>query len=424
MQPHRCFVILLVIGLVTLMCVYELKENATAPNTRALMTFADDVMPAIMQFLQPEAYTHFYNVCFEASHRIQAIIHPFQAQLTAYDNRKRMTSYTFHVDTVKGETTNFWKIHMKSGEIPNDAVYKDAIMYFPTYWRDSPQIFLFLSIFMPRTLGQIKWTKQRGLLTTTLENNQLLMAPKLHGMPKTHQETLAVLGIRKTKDFLKMVKRNVSVCFSNAVFGETAQWGREREVRELLEQRMNLSACTQYYVTFLQRQSTRKILNINQLMDLAKRAGLKNIRLEYFEGKTIPEQMRIIHCTAVYVGVQGAALTWYAFLPRNAVLLEILYPGWPMRYQKRANWNRPDIKAITVHCDRVTPDAVWEKYARLWYNYSGHIDGNMKLKLAKQSETMYPVGKSVYKDSNCKCSNQTFMKALLEVVSTPINHKH
>ena len=412
-------------------------KNATDQNTRALVKLANDVIPPIMQRLQSEAYTHFYNVCIETPSHPAHAIHdrPFQAELTAYDSTKPATSYTYHVDTAKRQSNNFWKVHTKSGEIPGDAVYnKDVVMLFPTFWRNSQQIFLFLGDTLPWMLAQIQWTRQqRRVMTSTnkntsrQQNDLLLMAPRLRNMPQTFVETFAVLGIRQAYDFSTIKKQNESVCFSNAVFGKTLQLksGHERKVRRLLEQNMNFSTCPQYYVTFLQRQKTRKILNIYQLMELTKLAGLENIRLEYFEGRTIPQQMHIIHCTAVFVGVQGAALAWYPFLAKHAALLEIVYPGWPTHYQRHVQWYRPDVQAITVPCERVTPDDVWAKYAKLWYNISGRaVSRKMKLKLLQRSDEMYPIGRSVYKDSDCRCLNQTFTKALLDALPNIVNGRH
>ena len=50
-------------------------------------------------------------------------------------------------------------------------------------------------------------------------------------------------------------------------------------------------------------------------------------------------KLQLVHCADVLVGVQGAGLAHFHFLPPGAVLLEVGWRHWPAgRYSKRAQW--------------------------------------------------------------------------------------
>ena len=77
------------------------------------------------------------------------------------------------------------------------------------------------------------------------------------------------------------------------------------------------------------------------------------------------EQMRVIARCRVFIGVQGAALTWSAFLPRNALMVEITYDYWTARFKARTKLWRPDLMTEIVQCKVHTSDASFLSYARL-----------------------------------------------------------
>ena len=98
----------------------------------------------------------------------------------------------------------------------------------------------------------------------------------------------------------------------------------------------------------IQRQSTRRLLNIDSMVDVARNYGYANVRTEFFEGLRLREQYAIIRCASVFVAVQGAALSWHSFLPRGATVVEITYEGWPVRYRERALMERTDLNQRVI----------------------------------------------------------------------------
>ena len=86
-------------------------------------------------------------------------------------------------------------------------------------------------------------------------------------------------------------------------------------------------------VTLLQRKN-RVILNMDELRQTAIKVGFTNIIKTVFEDISTIEQMKIIRCTRVFVGVHGAGLAWGLFLRKKTALLEIAWPqhGWPFMY--------------------------------------------------------------------------------------------
>ena len=89
-------------------------------------------------------------------------------------------------------------------------------------------------------------------------------------------------------------------------------------------------------ITLLQ-QKNRMILNINELQYAAQNAGFNNTEVVVFEDLSTKEQMKIVRCTNIFVGVQGAGLAWGLFLPNGSVLIEVAWPqnGWPFLYSGR-----------------------------------------------------------------------------------------
>ena len=152
-------------------------------------------------------------------------------------------------------------------------------------------------------------------------------------------------------------------------------------------------------VSALRSRRRHAILNDDADVDVAS-----------FEDKTIAEQLALIQCACALVGVQGAGLAWYRFLPRNTTLVEIHFRGWVSKYAARAARWRPDVRAHTVQCRAVTSHSTWVNFARMWYNHTGGaIDDTMKAKLIERSSQVNPVQGSgnIWKYSDVICSNMT-----------------
>lgn len=76
-------------------------------------------------------------------------------------------------------------------------------------------------------------------------------------------------------------------------------------------------------ITFILRNGTREITNIDYVKDNLQS---HNINYIYLENHTIKEQLEIIANTDILIGVHGAGLSWCIFMKRNSTLIE-MYPG-------------------------------------------------------------------------------------------------
>ena len=125
------------------------------------------------------------------------------------------------------------------------------------------------------------------------------------------------------------------------------------------------------------------------------------------------EQLDAVRCASTFIGVQGAGLSWYQFLPTNATFIELYWYGWKSKFRLRANQSRPDVTAHAVECTPVTPYSTWANYARRWLHYLGPVNDVMKQRLIERSaQVERPVKGTVWKDSNCVCSSHDILKLL------------
>ena len=76
-------------------------------------------------------------------------------------------------------------------------------------------------------------------------------------------------------------------------------------------------------ITFILRNGTRTITNIDFVKDKLQSFNIKYI---YLENYNIKEQLNIIANTDILIGVHGAGLSWCIFMKNESQLLE-LYPG-------------------------------------------------------------------------------------------------
>ncbi len=76
-------------------------------------------------------------------------------------------------------------------------------------------------------------------------------------------------------------------------------------------------------ITFILRNDSRKITNIDYVKDKLKPYSINYI---YLENHTIKEQIEIIANTNILIGVHGAGLSWCIFMKNGSKLIE-MYPG-------------------------------------------------------------------------------------------------
>ena len=73
---------------------------------------------------------------------------------------------------------------------------------------------------------------------------------------------------------------------------------------------------------------------MDQLQQSAIKIGFNNTIVTVFEDISTMDQMKIVRCTDIFIGVHGAGLAWGLFLRKGAALVEIAWPkhGWPFLY--------------------------------------------------------------------------------------------
>ena len=161
--------------------------------------------------------------------------------------------------------------------------------------------------------------------------------------------------------------------------------------------------------TILQRQGERSFENISSLIDLAKSSGFSNVVVVFFENMTLQEQMQTAYCSKIFMGVQGAGMTWSHFLPTNGVLIEIGYQLWKnYLYSNKVKLaGRHDIKNFNVKCSGIISQTLWQRYATK-HNVSGVLDEEKKQLIlaldAKNDELRY--GETIWKHASCLCEEK------------------
>ena len=133
----------------------------------------------------------------------------------------------------------------------------------------------------------------------------------------------------------------------------------------------------------------------------------------YFENKTFAEQWALVRCAELYVGAQGAGLTWFMFLSPGTTFVELVFDGWHPFYRDCSSTFRHDVTTLGFTCDRITPDAVWRKYAKLWFNYDGPISKTWIQKLNKRAgevKRQVRYSNTPWKDSDLRCPTNGFLE--------------
>ena len=87
------------------------------------------------------------------------------------------------------------------------------------------------------------------------------------------------------------------LCFSYGVLPRITTGGDAKlQVNKLLSKKWGLHAldCPNPYVLFLERNSTRQIHNLDEILKYLKQRNVSPVKVEMFEGKSAKEQARII----------------------------------------------------------------------------------------------------------------------------------
>ena len=133
---------------------------------------------------------------------------------------------------------------------------------------------------------------------------------------------------------------DVVYCFRSTV--QVQPGGRSQALVSHLKSWSNCSSdsSTAVKLSIVQRMTTRKILNIDELVSAAKAIiGIKEVKVLALETMTLKEQIQEMACGYVIVaGVHGAGLEWvtlWEHLAERAALIEWGWKGWESFYAHR-----------------------------------------------------------------------------------------
>ena len=361
---------------------------------------------------------YFENVCIHAGDVMYPFYDQFVARLNIYSgsrgNHKEYSgqSLLYEVNWITDKHTNFWLLHLHDRQVPSNWPVLPVVAYFPWYWRTYGNIFALWCHTAPGIYQQIKWSRAHiaGLETASLESYVVVPA-HLQYFRTHYAQALTDMGINKVKIFQDLWLQG-PVCFKYGVFGShhdvTANATTPDDMGQVLQAKWNLtSPCVvNNSVLLLNRYHTRRILNARKIIHHLNKRGY-NVKLDYFKNKSLQEQMDSVRCASVFIGAQGAGLSWYQFLPPNSTFIELHWYGWISKYKRRAEESRPDISAHAIECKPVTPLSIWQGYARKWFNHRGPIDDIMKQRLREKSDRVQDVNDvagTIWKDSDCECN--------------------
>ena len=352
-------------------------------------------------------------------------------QIVSFDASSFDRTYQFNV-----EGRNFtWTVKkaykaLSSGE--NLPVFVDEIAAFPCYWKTGYNFYNFIFFALPRAYETALFVDRQNLAIALKNRTINLVVPQ----PVKREQEQTVLNLKYKRIIYPKYYRtqpHAPRCFKYGIFQDASRVSshvrrggihggqQTMDAVEALAQSWQRSLatkdvhCRAKYALFLQRARTRRVLNISELADAAKAMGYGNVIVAHMENKTMFEQWKLIRCASLFVTVQGAGASWLMFLPKQAVLVELSYPGWHNMFTGYAKVFRPDITALSMTCQRETPDAVWRDYAQKWFNYSGPISDQWMQRISNHSTAVKAVKRyasSVWKDSDCACSPDVFRKVL------------
>ena len=361
---------------------------------------------------------YFSNVCiFPKANSFKPGV-KFKGELMSFDSKRPNVIYNLYFDTrshqIKG--SHWYIVNTPDYRPPQNAkVIENKVAFFPGYWRPG-NIFLVWARIVPELYNARLFQSN---LTELYDDKQLRIIDREDSVfivdtlcPETYSnDAYAMLGFTEVLDFSKDLQEKLKtpLCYKHAIFGDVKldavirKTAKEAVISQWSYRR---NPCKQFYVLIVERLGTRHILNLAEIVASFKRRNV-TVRVEHFEGKTLQEQAEIMHCAKTFIAVQGAAMSWFDFLPKNANLIEFYWTGWASKYKKRARKSRKDVHATAVQCKPVIPETVYKKHAEKLLNKKlDRVDEKTKKILRRKAlklgllSCMYG---SVYRDADVIC---------------------
>ena len=297
-------------------------------------------------------------------------------------------------------------------------MYFNGTAFLPTIWCKQRLFYFFLSQNLRFIWGAMEETGLSTLLDLTLISQSDTMA-----LQNEYLELFSALGFKKVLKLQDNSTKNF--CFKRLVVGQRlAENFNTLQERLTNKFKVGFSQCLRPRICVVQRKRKghfRRVLNIEAIRTyLQPRLPHDDVIELDLDDKGFTEQLRDVTCCRVFIGVQGAALAWSAFLPRDALLVEISNEYWTPRFVTRAKIWRPDLRTAVVKCDIRTSDASFLSYARRTKMKEFGVDTKTVTKELKQKvyenshkalkTSYYPFGLplSIWKLSDVYCDPTFF----------------
>ena len=368
------------------------------------------------------------NICIFPQRNNFRATKEFQGIIYSLDESVESTKDIYYFQIEHGCYNTTWEVITKSHKslefnLDQQLTFENKVAFFPYSWRidEKATIFTLIHRFLPGAFDQIKWSSnQKGLKSMVKAGNNVLVAPLL-SMYESFNEPFHTIGYSELASFEDM---NVTArCFKYGVLGpylanfETIRNSVKyrQEIYELLitSWGFNRELCPENNLVILERLVSRHLLNKEEILKTAKSIGFYHSNIVSFEDLSVRKQVEIVSCSDVFISVQGAALTWFLYLPINASVIEIVWDGWPVKYQRRIQRERPDISAYVLKCDAKVSENIWHEFAKEWFAFNGTVvSDEMKNAIIVQSKSMRAVSKQVWKYADCTCPIKKLTKLL------------
>lgn len=190
------------------------------------------------------------------------------------------------------------------------------------------------------------WSDEFLMLYSVMNvSNRLAPSLKNHVLYRTPwdlaPDELACDDIHRYEQFLKYLhvefphevfyKMPVNTCFQYGVFGlVNLNYDSKRTVQYVIQAAgIKQTQCLNPQRVLIIQRNLRKILNVNDLLEAAKAEGYPESEVIILENLSVEEQLKLVACSPVMVGVQGAGLQWSIFMPQGSTLIEI---AWPQKH--------------------------------------------------------------------------------------------
>ena len=136
----------------------------------------------------------------------------------------------------------------------------------------------------------------------------------------------------------------------------------------------------------------------------------------YFEDLSIKEQIQLVHCTDILIGIHGAGLEHYRFMRPNTALIQVGWDGWSANHLYETAPLRRHIHAYKMNdCAATISEKAWQLYYKLNPNYS-HKSRKEILGLV-QTVRHFSMHDNIWKYADCTLN----VEKTFDLVSTILN---